>query len=98
MKRKRMVIPVARNPDEVGQILGLSKGDMALMKHKAELSGIVAKAIRESELGINAIVKRSGVARSKVSAAKSGATVSVSCDFLVKIIGATGTRIQLKAA
>jgi predicted XRE-type DNA-binding protein len=47
---------------------------------------------------VNEIVKRSGVARSKVSAVKNGATVSVSCDLLIKIIGATGTQIHLKAA
>jgi len=33
-----------------------------------------------------------------VSAAKNGATVSVSCDLLVKIIGATGVQIQPNAA
>ena len=97
-KKNRTKHAVAHNPDELGQILGLSKGDIALMKYKAELSSIAAKAIRESDLGVNDIVKRSGVARSKVSAVKNGATVSVSCDLLIKIIGATGTRIQLKAA
>jgi predicted XRE-type DNA-binding protein len=68
------------------------------MKYKAELSRIAAKAVRDSDLGVNEIVKLSGIARSKVSAVKNGATVSVSCDLLIKIIAATGTRIQLKAA
>ena len=89
---------VARTPDELGEVLGLSRGDIALMKYKAELSEIATRAIRESELSVNDIVKHSGVARSKVSAVKNGATVSVSCDLLIKIISATGTRIQLKAA
>jgi predicted XRE-type DNA-binding protein len=87
-----------RNPDELGEVLGLSMGDIALMKYKAELSEIATRAIRVSELSVNEIVKHSGVARSKVSAVKNGATVSVSCDLLIKIISATGTRIQLKAA
>lgn len=89
---------VVRNPDELGKALGLSDGDIALMKYKAELSRIAVQAISESDLGVNEIVKRSGVARSKVSAVKNGATVSVSCDLLIKIIGATGTQIHLKAA
>jgi predicted XRE-type DNA-binding protein len=89
---------VARNPDELGKVLGLSDGDIAVMKYKAELSRIAVEAISKSRLGVNEIVKRSGVARSKVSAVKNGATVSVSCDLLIKIIGATGTRIHLKAA
>jgi hypothetical protein len=78
---------VARTPDELGKVLGLSDGDIALMKYKAELSRIAVQAISASDLGVNAIVKRSGVARSKVSAVKNGATVSVSCDLLIKIIG-----------
>lgn len=97
-KKNKAKHAIAHNPDELGQILGLSKGDIALMKYKAELSSIAAKAVRESELTVNEIVKLSGVARSKVSAVKNGATVSVSCDLLIKIIAATGTRIQLKAA
>ena len=96
--KKKVKSIVARTPDELGEVLGLSKGDIALMKYKAELSDIAFRAMRDSDLSVNEIVKHSGVARSKVSAVKNGATVSVSCDLLIKIISATGTRIQLKAA
>jgi predicted XRE-type DNA-binding protein len=89
---------VARTPNEIGRILGLTPGDIALMKYKAELSRLAVKAIRESGLQLNEIVRRSGVARSKVSAVKNGATVAVSCDLLVKIIGATGLDVQPNAA
>jgi predicted XRE-type DNA-binding protein len=82
----------------LGDILGLSKGEIALLEYKAALSQIAAAAIRESGLRVNDLVERSGVARSKVSAVKNGATSSVSCDLLVKIIGATGTRIEPRAA
>ncbi len=68
------------------------------MKYKAELSRLAVKAIHESGLPLNEIVRKSGVARSKVSAVKNGATVSVSCDLLVKIIGATGVEVQPNAA
>ncbi len=90
--------PIARTPEELGRVLGLSKGDIALMRYKADLSQIAVTAIRESGLGVNELVRLSGVARSKVSAVKNAATVSVSCDLLIKLIAATGTRIQLKAA
>ncbi len=101
MKRKRMKDRGslrADTPDEVGQILGLTPGDIALMKYKAELSSLTVRAIKRSGLTINEIVRRSGVARSKVSAVRNGATVSVSCDLLVKIIGATGIKVQPNAA
>jgi hypothetical protein len=89
---------VAETPDDIAKILGLTPGDTALMKYKAELSCLAVKSIQESGLTVQEIVKRSGVARSKVSAIKNGATVSVSCDLLVKIIGATGVKIQPNAA
>jgi len=75
-------------------MLGLTPGDIALMKYKAELSRLAVRAMQESGLTLNEIVRRSGVARSKVSAVRNGATVSVSCDLLVKIIGATGAGVQ----
>jgi transcriptional regulator with XRE-family HTH domain len=68
------------------------------MKYKAEISSIAVKAMNESGLTVNEIVKRSGVARSKVSAVKNGATVSVSIDLLLKIIAATGTVLRIRAA
>jgi hypothetical protein len=88
----------AKTPDDLGRILGLTPGDIALMKYKAELSALAVRAIEESGLALNDIVKRSGVARSKVSAVRNGATVSISCDLLVKIIGATGMQLQPNAA
>jgi predicted XRE-type DNA-binding protein len=97
-KKNRRNHAIAHNPDEIGDILGLSPGDIALMKYKADLSEIAVKAIKGSGLTVNEIVKRSGVARSKVSAVKNGATAAVSCDLLIKIIGATGRRVYLKAA
>ena len=89
---------IAKTPDDLGRILGLTPGDIALMKYKAELSTLAVRAIEESGLPLNEIVKRSGVARSKVSAVRNGATVSISCDLLVKIIGATGIQLQPNAA
>ncbi len=101
MKRKssnRAKLLTAENPDDLGRLLGLTPGDIALMKYKAELSRLAVKSINKSGLTLNEVVKRSGVARSKVSAVKNGATVTVSCDLLVKIIGAVGIEIQPYAA
>jgi predicted XRE-type DNA-binding protein len=94
----RSQIHIAKNPGELGKILGLTKADVALMKYKAELSSLAVNAIKASGLTVNEIVKRSGVTRSKVSAVKNGAVVSISCDLLIKIITATGKRLVFRAA
>lgn len=94
----RTKIHIARTPDELGKNLGLTQADVALMKHKALLSSLAVKAIEDSGLTVNEIVKRSGVARSKVSAVKNGSVVSISCDLLIKILAAAGKRLEFRAA
>ena len=94
MKEKKKNYVTARNADELGEILGLSKSDTALMKYKSSLTTLAVKAIKQSRLTVNEIVKRSGITRSKVSAVKNGASVAVTCDLLIKIIAATGLEIK----
>jgi len=98
MAKKSKNLITVKNADELGEALGLAVGDIALMKYKTQISKIAVKAIEDSELSVNEIVKRSGVARSKVSAVKNGATVEVSCDLMIKIIAATGTKLRVNAA
>ena len=93
-KIKKQNYVVAKNSKELGALLGLSESDSALMKYKADLTSFAVKAIKSSGLTVNDIVKRSGIARSKVSAVKNGASVNVSCDLLIKIIAATGVEIS----
>lgn len=88
----------AKSPDQLASLLGLSASESALMKHKADLSRIAVEAIGQSGMTVNEIVRLSGVARSKVSAVKNGASVSVSIDLLIRIIAATGTRLIIRAA
>ena len=95
MKKKKSL---ARNASELAAILGLSEAEAALMEYKAKISGIAVEAIENSGMTVNEIVKKSSVARSKVSAVKNGATVSVSIDLLIKIIAATGTKLKVDAA
>ena len=88
----------AKNPKELGKVLGLPESDIALMEYKAELTALAVNAIEGSGLKVNEIVELSGVARSKVSAVKNSASVGVSCDLLIKIIAATGIKIAPPSA
>ena len=98
MKKSRMKnYVVARNPKELAKILGIdSSVEQALMEYKTRLSKLAAKAIDDSGLAISEIVKKSGVARSKVSAIKNGALAGISSDLFIRIIAATGAKLTLK--
>src|SRR3989338_4253173 len=90
---------VAKNPSELTALLGLEqKGAAEFIQYKAQLSQMTVIAIEKSGLTVNEIVKRSGVARSKVSAIKNGALAGISCDLFMKIISATGAKLTIKMA
>jgi predicted XRE-type DNA-binding protein len=89
----------ARNPKELANALGIeSPAEQALMVYKAQLSEIATKGIQNSGLAVNEIVKRSGVARSKVSAVKNGALAGISSDLFIKIIAAVGSKLKFSLA
>jgi len=98
VKNKTKNYSVAKTPRELADILGLRPVDAVLMEHKAQLSKMAAKAIENSGLTVNELVKRSGVARSKVSAIKNGAVAGLSMDLFIKVISATGAKLTVKIA
>jgi len=97
-KNKRKNYVVAKSSGELAEALGLNAVDAILMEHKAQLSQMAVKAIEQSHLTVNEIVKRSGVARSKVSAIKNGAIAGISIDLFVKVISSTGSKLTVKLA
>ena len=99
MKTKKKNYITAKTPAEIAKVLGIdSPADISLMEYKARLSIMAAKTIIESGLTINEIVKRSGVARSKVSAIKNGALAGISSDLFLKVITAAGGKLIIKLA
>jgi predicted XRE-type DNA-binding protein len=89
----------AKNSKEIAEALGIDSAiDIALMEYKASLSELAMKVVENSGLTVNEIVKRSDVARSKVSAIKNGALAGISSDLFLKVIAAAGGRVTFKLA
>lgn len=98
-KKAKKNYVVARNSKEIATALGIDyPAELALMEYKTQLSGMAAEVIENSGLTVNEIVKRSGVARSKVSAIKNGALAGISSDLFIKIIAASGGKLTLGMA
>lgn len=95
MKSKKLKNYVtARNSRDISKALGIdSKAEQALVEFKAQLSKIAVETIDTSKLQVNEIVKRSGIARSKVSAIKNGSLSGISCDLFIKVIIAAGGKL-----
>lgn len=91
-KQKKYV--TARNSIEISKALGIdSVAEQALVEYKAQLSKIAVETIESSKLQVNEIVKRAGVARSKVSAIKNGSLAGISSDLFIKVIIAAGGKL-----
>ncbi|MEK6556465.1 MAG: XRE family transcriptional regulator [Bdellovibrionota bacterium] len=98
-KTKNKKSSVLSNSKEIAKALGIvSSVDIALMEYKVLLSELATKAIYDSGLTVNEIVKRSDVARSKVSAIKNGALAGISSDLFLKVIAAAGGKVTFKLA
>jgi predicted XRE-type DNA-binding protein len=91
-KTKKYV--TARNSSEISKALGIdSAAEQALVEYKAQLSKIAVETIENSKLQVNEIVKRAGIARSKVSAIKNGSLSGISSDLFIKVIIAAGGKL-----
>jgi hypothetical protein len=92
--RKAKKYVTARNSNEISRALGIdSLAEQALVEYKAQLSKIAVETIENSKLQVNEIVKRAGIARSKVSAIKNGSLAGISSDLFIKVIVAAGGKL-----
>ncbi len=99
-KAKRGGFAVAKNADDLGEILGLSAQETAVMEFRTNLSMLVARAIKASGLTHEAIAKRAGTSRTRVTGIANQRLSGVSSDLMIRVLSATGYRVntQLRKA
>lgn len=85
---------VARNADELGDILGLSGQETAVMEFRTNLGILVARAIKASGLTHEVIAKRAGTSRTRVTGIANQGLSGVSSDLMIRVLAATGYRIN----
>lgn len=99
-KTKRSGFAVAKSADELGEILGLSPQETAVMEFRTNLGILVARAIKASGLTHEEIAKRAGTSRTRVTGIANQGLSGVSSDLMIRVLAATGYRIntQLRKA
>lgn len=84
-----------RPTEDLGHALGLSVADTAEMEFRSELTVAPAKIIQAGRLPHLAIAKSAGTSRTRVTAIANGNTHGVSTDVLIRVLAATGHRVEV---
>ena len=90
---KRVTVLTA---SDLGQALGLSAADTAVMEFRSELTVALAKIIQAGRLTHAEIAKNAGTSRTRVTAIANGNTHGVSTDVLIRVLAATGHRAEVR--
>jgi predicted XRE-type DNA-binding protein len=97
MKKTRTVKPISvRTADELGDALGLSRAETAELEVRSDLTVALSKIIQSGTLTHVEIAKRAGTSRTRITAIANGNTSGISTDVLIRVLGATGYRAELR--
>ena len=85
-----------RTAEELGQALGLSVSDTAEMEFRSELTVALANIIRAGRRTHAEIAQKAGTSRTRVTAIANGNTHGISTDVLIRVLAATGYRVEVR--
>ena len=97
MKQSSPEKPVrAETEDELGTALGLSPAETGQMEFRSELTCELIRIIHNGSLTHAEIAKNAGTSRTRVTAIANGNTQGISTDLLIRVLTATGHRVELR--
>ena len=86
----------AKTAEDMGRALGLSVAETGEMEFRSELTCALAKIIQNGKSTHAEIAKRAGTSRTRVTAIANGNTQGISTDLLIRVLSATGYRVELR--
>jgi len=92
--RKNSQFVVAKNAEELGEVLGLSPQEIAVVEFRTKLGTLVARSIKACGLTHEDIAKRAGTSRTRVTGIAGHGLTGVSSDLMIRVLAATGYRID----
>lgn len=97
MKKANRTKPVRiKTASDLGKALGLTPADAGEIDFRSELTVELAKIIRGGELTHEQIAQEAGTSRTRVTAIANGNTQGISTDLLIRVLSATGHRVELR--
>jgi len=87
---------IAKNPQELVEILGLDSSVALEWEVRREVSTQIVNNFKTMKLKITPIAKRAETSRARITRILKGDTQGISLDVLLRVLGATGQRIEIK--
>ena len=87
--------PVARNAEELAEMLGLSREDGIEMELRSDLNAKIIDVVKKKKLTHLAVAKLAGASRTRITALLNCNTKNVSTSLMIRILAALGVRVRI---
>lgn len=97
MKKKTKAY-IARNAQELAEVLDLDPADAIDMEFRAKLNNKIIEAVKSQKLTHAEVAKRSKASRTRITAILNGNTSGMSSDLLLRILYSLGYKTKVTFA
>ena len=94
MRAKKTV--VARNSQQLANVLDLSEADRAAIEFQLELAEQIALEVRREGITHVQLARLAGTSRPRLTAILNGNLDGVSTDLLLRVLAALGVKVQVR--
>ena len=94
MRAKKTV--VARNSQQLANVLDLAEADRAALEFQLELAEQIAREVRRQGITHVRLARLAGTSRPRLTAILNGNLEGVSTDLLLRVLAALGVKVQVR--
>lgn len=87
---------VARNPEELAELLGLDRSVAIEWKIRHEVTSRIQQVFKIKEVSKTDLAKRAETSRARITRILKGNTSDISLDVLFRVLGTLGQKVELK--
>lgn len=95
-KSRKNNVVVAKNPRELAEVLGLDPSIAIEWEVRSDVNAQIINNVHAKKLKVSLIAKQAETSRARVTRILKGDTQGISLDVLLRVLGATGQRIEIR--
>lgn|GEM_PF-1105214 len=95
-KKVKSIHPTAKNPRELAMMLGLDPSIAVEWEVRHDVTMQIINNFKSKKLKITTAALKAETSRARITRILKGDTKGISLDVLIRVLGATGQRVELK--